>query len=119
MDAFDELWPGGPRFLQYKDSFRLSTDSVLLAGFVRIKKNARCLDLGCGAGVLPVLLAAREATLELTGVELQPDAAALTFQGRVTIDVEEQRAKGRCRTSPSTPSIFVMTRSSHVGTVHS
>lgn len=77
MDAFDELWPGGPRFLQYKDSFRLSTDSVLLAGFVRIKKNARCLDLGCGAGVLPVLLAAREATLELTGVELQPDAAAL------------------------------------------
>ena len=80
MDKFDELWPGGPRFLQYKNSFRLSTDSVLLASFVHLKKNARCLDLGCGAGVLPVLLAAREATATLTGVELQPEFAALARQ---------------------------------------
>ena len=73
MEHFDELWPGGPRFLQYKDSPRLSTDSVLLADFTRLRRGARVLDLGCGAGVLPVLLAAREETVAVTGVEIQPD----------------------------------------------
>ena len=77
MDSFDELWPGGPRFLQNENSFRLCTDSVLLADFVRLKKGTRVLDLGCGAGVLPVLLAARDETVSVTGVEIQPEFAAL------------------------------------------
>ena len=77
MDAFDELWPGGPRFAQQDGSFRLSTDSVLLADFTRLKKGARVLDLGCGAGVLPVLLAARDETANITGVEIQSEFAAL------------------------------------------
>ena len=78
MDAFDELWPGGPRFMQADDSFKLSTDSVLLADFANMKRVKRCLDLGSGAGVLCVLLAAKNPDAQITGVEIQPKCAELS-----------------------------------------
>ncbi|MEL7604176.1 MAG: methyltransferase, partial [Bacillota bacterium] len=78
MEAFDELWPGGPRFLQTEASFKLSTDSVLLTDFAQVARVERCLDLGSGAGVLCVLLAAKNPETVFTGVELQPDFAALS-----------------------------------------
>ena len=34
------------------DAFPLSTDSVALAHFVKLPKNARVLDLGSGCGTL-------------------------------------------------------------------
>jgi len=37
-------------------SFPLSTDSMALAGFVRLPKNAAVLDLGSGCGTLGLLL---------------------------------------------------------------
>lgn len=75
MDGFDELWPGGPRFKQ--GGFRLSTDSVLLAAFARGIRGENIADLGCGAGVLTVLLSAARPGARICGVELQPEAAAL------------------------------------------
>lgn len=78
MNSFDELWRGGPRFMQTEESFRLSTDSVLLADFANMKRVNYCLDLGSGAGVLCVLLAAKNPNTELTGIELQPNFADLS-----------------------------------------
>ncbi len=103
MTAFDELWPGGPRFIQREGSFRLSTDSVLLADFVKIKNDSRCLDLGSGAGTLCVLLAAKAENATICGIEIQPDSAELSrenmnengFDGRaqiITGDLREHRA---------------------------
>lgn len=78
MSAFDELWCGGPRFMQTEESFKLSTDSVLLADFANMRRVQSGLDLGCGAGVLCVLLGAKNISAEITGVELQPDFADLS-----------------------------------------
>lgn len=78
MEGFDELWPDGPKFMQRGGGFRLSTDSVMLADFVNVKKARRCLDLGSGAGVLCVLLAARAPDMDITGIELQEDWAELS-----------------------------------------
>lgn len=55
--------------------FSLSTDSMVLADFARVKKGARVCDLGCGCGALGLLLLAREESLHVTGIEIQPDAA--------------------------------------------
>lgn len=75
MEGFDELWPGGPRFRQ--GGFRLSTDSVLLAAFARGIRADNIVDLGCGAGVLTVLLSAARPAARICGVELQSEAAEL------------------------------------------
>ena len=78
MEAFDELWRGGPRFMQTEESFKLSTDSVLLSDFGNIKRAKYCLDLGSGAGVLCVLLAEKNPNAFITGIEIQPDFAELS-----------------------------------------
>lgn len=54
--------------------FPLSTDSMLLAHFTRLPRNARVLDLGSGCGTLGVLLCSRDAACHVTGVELDPAA---------------------------------------------
>jgi tRNA1Val (adenine37-N6)-methyltransferase len=77
MDAYDELWAGGPRFLRAGGGFPLSTDSVLLAHFCAGIRAKRILDLGCGAGVLSVLLCRSHPDAAVGGIEILPEAAAL------------------------------------------
>ena len=54
--------------------FPLSTDSMALAHFVRLKKGSTVLDLGSGCGTLGVLLCAADPDCRVTGVELDPVA---------------------------------------------
>lgn len=56
--------------------FSLGTDSVACAGFARFSHNSKIADLGCGCGAISLMLLASDPTLCITGIELQPDAAA-------------------------------------------
>ena len=100
---YDDLWPGGPRFARSGAGFALGTDSVLLADFAADRRVRRFADLGCGAGVLTVLLLHALPQAAAVGVELQPDAAQLCrnnleangLTGRAQIlcaDLREHRA---------------------------
>ena len=60
-----ELCPG---------AFPLSTDSVALAGFVKLPPNATVLDLGSGCGTLGLMLCAADKKCTVTGVELDENA---------------------------------------------
>lgn len=53
-------------------SFPLSTDSMVLADFVKLSKNARVLDLGAGCGTLGMLLCASRTDCCVTGIEIDP-----------------------------------------------
>ena len=53
-------------------TFPLSTDSMLLADFIRLPRNARVLDLGSGCGTLGILLCAKDSTCTVTGYEIDP-----------------------------------------------
>ncbi len=77
MTGFDELWPGGPRFKQVEGSFRLSTDSVLLAYFAGSIRGKKIIDLGCGAGVIDLLMKAARPEASVDGIEIQPQSHAL------------------------------------------
>lgn len=81
-DDFTPLWPGGPVFCASRH-FPLSTDSILLADFARVHRGERGIDLGCGAGILTLLLLHRQEGLTMTGLELLPEAAALCGQNLV------------------------------------
>lgn len=52
------------------DTFPLSTDSILLADFVKLPKSAKVLDLGSGCGTLGLLLCAKDAHCTVTGIEI-------------------------------------------------
>jgi tRNA1(Val) A37 N6-methylase TrmN6 len=63
--------------LDFPDNvFPLSTDSILLADFVRLSNNANVLDLGSGCGTLGTLLCAKNETCRVTGIELDATAHA-------------------------------------------
>lgn len=73
----DELWPGGPVFIRDGEAFRLGTDSVLLSSFASYDHAKRVCDLGCGAGIISVLLAFYNPAMTVDGIELHEDWAAL------------------------------------------
>ena len=60
--------------------FPLSTDSMVLADFVRLPKNAAVLDLGSGCATLGLLLCARDQSCCVTGIELQEAAHAAAVE---------------------------------------
>jgi len=65
--------------LQHVKGYRFSIDPVLLAHFVRLKKDELLLDLGAGCGVLGFILLyrAQESIQKLTAFELQEGLADL------------------------------------------
>ena len=61
---------------QAKAGYRFSADALALAAFVSLRSDMSVLDLGCGNGVLLLLLAAKR-RLRLVGVEKMAAPAAL------------------------------------------
>ncbi|MEE1300692.1 MAG: hypothetical protein UHI93_09110, partial [Acutalibacteraceae bacterium] len=47
------------------------TDALLLAEFADPKRNALCMDLGTGCGIIPMLWKRNGVTADLYGLELQ------------------------------------------------
>jgi len=77
MEKQDHLWPKGPVFTFSEKAFLPSTDSFLLGSFPKLRRGDRVCDLGAGMGLLGLLLWAREPSVRLTAVELQPEACEL------------------------------------------
>lgn len=66
----------GPYTLEQPEGvFPLGGDTLALGAFATLRPRWRVCDLGTGSGALLLLLAGREDTLSLTGVELDPTAA--------------------------------------------
>ena len=73
MSGMERLGP----FTYRQGGFPLGQDTLLLGRFATLRRGGRVCDLGCGAGAMPLLLLARESSLDLSGVELDGEAAAL------------------------------------------
>ena len=75
-ERLDDLNANGWHILQRPDGFCFGMDSVLLADFASGRKGIRrAVDLGCGSGVLPLLIRARMPGVCFDAVEIQPDIA--------------------------------------------
>lgn len=67
--------------MEFSDTqFRLSTDSMVLADFADFPNHSRICDLGCGCGTLALLMAAKNSTLNVTGVEILAEPAEFAKQ---------------------------------------
>lgn len=82
-DTTDNGFLGGRlQLLQPRRGYRAGLDPVLLAASVAARPGQAVLELGCGVGTALLCLGARVPGLSLTGVELQPDYAALARRMR-------------------------------------
>lgn len=82
--------------------FPLSTDSMVLADFVKLPKKADVLDLCSGCGTLGHLLCARDGGCTVTGVEISEDAhrAALNNIERNALSIRLSSICGDIRNIP-------------------
>jgi tRNA1Val (adenine37-N6)-methyltransferase len=77
-ETLDPILGGLVRVLQRERGYRFSLDAILLADFATLPARARnALDLGAGAGVIALLLAATNAAERVVGLEVQAGLADL------------------------------------------
>ncbi len=76
----------------YQDTefFKFSLDSVMLANFVTINlRNRKILDLGCGNGIIPLILS-RRTKADIVGVEIQKSVSSLASKSVIYNNLEKQ-----------------------------
>jgi tRNA1(Val) A37 N6-methylase TrmN6 len=71
------LLGGRVKLVQPIAGYRVAIDPILLAAAVRSSAGECILDAGCGTGAAALCLAARIRGCSITGVELNPELAAL------------------------------------------
>lgn len=89
----------GYKIIQDDKAFCFGIDALLLAAFARMKKGDRVFDLGCGNGILELLLCDRAKELKsahgagdchFTGLEVQPKAAEMARESVGLNSLEER-----------------------------
>ena len=65
-ERLDDL-QNGYEIIQDPGKFCFGSDAVLLSWFARAQKNEQVLDMGCGNGIIPILLRARKKGSHVTG----------------------------------------------------
>lgn len=98
---FEILWENGPLFKQ-AEHFKLGTDCVLLSHFAHKPGTHKGIDLGCASGAVMLLMLTANERLDMTGLEIVPEAAELARENMsvnsidsrsriVTGDIREHR----------------------------
>ncbi len=77
------------KIVQKKTGYRFSIDAVLLAAFVVLKKHERLLDIGSGCGIIPIYIAKKGCTNNMTGVEIQRDLYETAQKNRAINECEK------------------------------
>ncbi|MGE5472789.1 MAG: tRNA1(Val) (adenine(37)-N6)-methyltransferase [Ignavibacteriales bacterium] len=91
-ERIDDLQIKGLKIIQNPEGFCFGMDAVLLSGFAKIKKGARVVDLGCGTGVISILLAGKTEAESIVGIEIQEKVANMA-QRSVIMNQIDKRVK--------------------------
>ena len=104
-ERLDELHRKGYRIIQKTDGFCFGMDAVLLADFSKIGKEDKVLDMGCGTGILPILMEARTEGGHFTGLEIQEEFASMAGRS-IALNRQEDRIKIVCGDIKEASSLF-------------
>lgn len=77
MNKIEDLEIENLKIIQDDAYFCFGIDSVLLSDFVIAKKIDKIIDIGCGNGILPLLLHGKNKGGKIIGVEIQVELAEL------------------------------------------
>lgn len=88
-EQLDDLQLNGLGIIQNKTKFKFGTDAVLLSDFAKVKSHGRCIDLGTGTGIIPLLISAKYKPDEIIGLEIQSDLCEMASRSVVHNGLED------------------------------
>ncbi len=91
-ERIDDLQVNNLKIIQNPKGFCFGIDAVLLANFVKLKRNARVVDLGTGTAIIPILLAGKSRTSHIIGIEIQEGVADMARRS-VRLNKLQERIK--------------------------
>ncbi len=89
-ERIDILNKKGYQIVQDEDLYCFNMDAVLISDFARAKKDDRVLDIGCGNGIIPLLIHSRYESSSITGMELNEASADLARRSIAMNGLEEK-----------------------------
>ena len=89
-ETIDPLGLMNLRLIQPKKGYRFSMDPFLLCGFCGFGYERVVYDLGCGNGVIPLLVAANSSAKTIVGVERQ---SQMVERARRNVDLNDMNAR--------------------------
>ena len=76
-ERLEDLQCGGLQIVQNKELYTFTSDSVILANFLKSKKDDFVVEIGTGSGVISILAQAKCGINKIVAFEIQPEMAAL------------------------------------------
>jgi len=89
-ERIDDLERNGYRIIQSGKGFCFGMDAVLLSGFANVREGENVIDLGCGTGIIPILLEAKTKGEHFTGLEIQEESAHMAKRSVALNKLEEK-----------------------------
>ncbi len=86
----EDLRCGGLKIIQDPSLYTFTSDSVILANFIKTRPSDKCLEIGMGSGVISILLSAKEKFKSIVGLEIQKDMASLAQENIALNGLEEK-----------------------------
>ncbi|MDD4839603.1 MAG: methyltransferase [Clostridia bacterium] len=74
-EKFEDLQLDGLQIIQSDKLYRFTSDSVLLANYVKVKNGDTVIDLGTGSGIIAILVSKKTDAGKIVGVEIQTELA--------------------------------------------
>lgn len=92
MERVEDLQYKGLKIIQDDLLYTFTSDSVVLANFINIKKNENAVEIGCGSGVISILLTGKTEVEKITAFEIQKEMSDLA-EKNIKLNQLEDRIK--------------------------
>ncbi len=76
-ERIEDLQCKGLKIIQNKSLYTFTSDSVILANFIKLHSKDNALEIGTGSGIISILQTAKNKFNKIVAFELQPQLAAL------------------------------------------
>ena len=86
-ERLDDLQFEGLKIVQNKNLYAFTSDSVVLANFLKIKKGESAVEIGSGSGVISILATKKTNAKSIIGFEIQPELFEMANKSLILNDI--------------------------------
>ncbi len=86
-ERLDDLQFEGLKIVQNKNLYAFTSDSVVLANFLKIKKGESAVEIGSGSGVISILATKKTNAKSIVGFEIQPELFEMANKSLILNDI--------------------------------